>query len=176
MPRRWRGEISLSAAVSVDGTLTYRAGSDGAPYSAINQARGTYTRLPQVGDKVDCGDVLYRVDDRPVLLLCGAMPAYRDLHRCDIGKDVRQLNQNLHRLGYDLAVRVRIDPTDGDTAPRGPVNRNRTMILLTGVGVRLAGVHTWLLVATTVAFGSRRDQVSSSGSGASSGRGGSPSW
>ena len=47
----------------------------------INQARGTYTELPDVGDKVDCGDVLYRVDDKPVLLLCGTVPAYRDLRR-----------------------------------------------------------------------------------------------
>ena len=69
----------LSAMVSLDGTLTYRARSDGSPYSAINQAGGTYTELPDVGDKVDCGDVLYRVDDDPVLLLCGTVPAYRDL-------------------------------------------------------------------------------------------------
>ena len=30
----------LAAAVSADGTLTYRARSDGSPYSAINQAGG----------------------------------------------------------------------------------------------------------------------------------------
>ena len=65
--------------VSLDGTLTYRARSDGSPYSVINQARGTYTKLPDDGDKVGCGDVLYRVDDDPVLLLCGTVPAYRDL-------------------------------------------------------------------------------------------------
>ena len=69
----------LSSMVSLDGTLTYRARSDGSPYSAINQARGIYTELPDEGDKVDCGDVLYRVDDDPVLLLCGTVPAYRDL-------------------------------------------------------------------------------------------------
>ena len=39
-----RGE--LSAMVSQDGTLTYRARSDGSPYSVINQARGVYTELP----------------------------------------------------------------------------------------------------------------------------------
>ena len=87
--------------VSLDGTLTYRARSDGSPYSAINQARGIYTKLPDEGDKVDCGDVLYRVDDDPVLLLCGTVPAYRDLDSGDRGKDVRQLNRNLRALGYD---------------------------------------------------------------------------
>jgi peptidoglycan hydrolase-like protein with peptidoglycan-binding domain len=102
----------LSAMVSLDGTLTYRARSDGSPYSAINQAGGTYTEVPYEGGKVDCGDVLYRVDDEPVLLLCGTVPAYRDLDTGDEGKDVRQLNQNLHKLGYDADAGVDIDPGD----------------------------------------------------------------
>jgi hypothetical protein len=89
----------LSAAVSQDGILTYRAREDGSPFSAINHAPGTYTELPEVGDKVDCGGVLYRVDDRPVLLLCGTVPAYRALHEADAGRDVRQLNRNLHVRG-----------------------------------------------------------------------------
>lgn len=89
----------LSAAVSQDGILTYRARPDGSPFSAINQARGTYTALPEVGDRVGCGGVLYRVDDEPVLLLCGAVPAYRALHVGDSGRDVRQLNRNLHVRG-----------------------------------------------------------------------------
>ncbi|HEY1537909.1 MAG TPA: efflux RND transporter periplasmic adaptor subunit [Solirubrobacteraceae bacterium] len=89
----------LSAAVSQDGTLTYRARPDGSPFSAINHARGTYTALPEVGDEVDCGDVLYRVDDRPVLLLCGTLPAYRALHVGDGGQDVHQLNRSLHLHG-----------------------------------------------------------------------------
>jgi hypothetical protein len=104
----------LSAAVSQDGILTYRARSDGSPYSAINRASGTYTELPEVGDKVDCGGVLYRVNDKPMLLLCGSVPAYRDLHEGDVGRDVRQLNRNLHRLGYDADAGVNLDPGDDD--------------------------------------------------------------
>jgi peptidoglycan hydrolase-like protein with peptidoglycan-binding domain len=96
----------LSAMVSIHGTLTYRARSDGSPYSVINQARGTYTKLPDAGDKVDCGATLYRVGDQPVLLLCGTVPAYRDLHGGDVGNDVRQLNQNLHALGYDAGAGI----------------------------------------------------------------------
>jgi peptidoglycan hydrolase-like protein with peptidoglycan-binding domain len=102
----------LSAMVSMYGTLTYRAQSDGSPYSVINQARGTYTKLPDDGDKVDCGDVFYRVDDNPVLLLCGSVPAYRGLHVGELGNDVRQLNQNLHTLGYDAAAGVVVNPND----------------------------------------------------------------
>ena len=105
-----RGE--LSAMVSQGGTLTYRARSDGSPFSAINHARGTYTELPEVGDKVGCGGVLYRVDDKPVVLLCGTVPAYRDLDAGDKGKDVRQLNRNLHGLGYDADADI--DPADDD--------------------------------------------------------------
>lgn len=107
---------NLSAMVSLGGTLTHRARSDGLPYPVINQARGTYTWLPDVGDRVACGDVFYRVDERPVLLLCGPVPAYRDLRGGDRGKDVRQLNRNLHRLGYDDAAGVEIDSDDNEFA------------------------------------------------------------
>jgi multidrug efflux pump subunit AcrA (membrane-fusion protein) len=96
----------LAAAVSQDGTLTYRARSDGSPFSAINQARGTYTELPEVGDEVGCGGVLYRVDDKPVLLLCGRVPAYRALHVGDAGQDARQLNHNLHVRGATFTVKT----------------------------------------------------------------------
>ncbi|WP_320672054.1 efflux RND transporter periplasmic adaptor subunit [Patulibacter defluvii] len=102
----------LSAVVALNGTLTYRARPDGSPYVAINQARGTYTALPESGDRIGCGDALYRVDDRPVLLLCGAIPAYRDLALGARGRDVRQLNANLHRLGADRGGPV--DPHDHD--------------------------------------------------------------
>ncbi|HEX4364577.1 MAG TPA: efflux RND transporter periplasmic adaptor subunit [Solirubrobacteraceae bacterium] len=103
----------LADKVSQAGILTFRARSDGSPYVVINQAGGIYTKLPDNGDTVDCGGVLYRVDDKPVVLLCGTVPAYRDLHTGEAGKDVHQLNRNLHDLGYDAGAHVRIDPRDG---------------------------------------------------------------
>jgi hypothetical protein len=99
----------LSDMVSQPGTLTFRA-----RYAVINQAEGTYTELPHPGERVDCGDVFYRVNKKAVLLLCGKVPAYRDLHRGQAGNDVRQLNRNLHRLGYDAEAGVEIDPDDSD--------------------------------------------------------------
>jgi peptidoglycan hydrolase-like protein with peptidoglycan-binding domain len=101
---------ALSALVSGAGTLTYRARSDGSPFVAVNQADGVYTQLPEAGGRVGCGGVLYRVDNRPVLLLCGTVPAYRRLREGARGPDVRQLNRNLHRLRYDADAHVRIDP------------------------------------------------------------------
>jgi multidrug efflux pump subunit AcrA (membrane-fusion protein) len=47
-----------------------------------------------------------------VLLLCGGVPTYRDLDEGDQGTDVRQLNRNLHELGYDADAGVTIDPDD----------------------------------------------------------------
>jgi hypothetical protein len=102
----------LSDMVSQYGTLTYRARSDGSPYSVINRARGTYTKLPNGGDTVDCGDVLYRVNDNPVLLLCGSTPAYRSLSKGDSGPDVTELNANLVHLGY--ATRAQLHPSSHD--------------------------------------------------------------
>jgi peptidoglycan hydrolase-like protein with peptidoglycan-binding domain len=49
-----------------------------------------------------------------VLLLCGTVPSYRGLDSGDAGKDVRQLNRNLHELGYDADAGVDIDPDDSD--------------------------------------------------------------
>jgi hypothetical protein len=101
----------LSDMVSLYGTLTYRARSDGSPFAVINRARGTYTKLPNAGDRVDCGGVLYRVDDRPVLLLCGSTPAYRSLSQGASGPDVSELNANLVQLGY--ATRAQLDSSFG---------------------------------------------------------------
>jgi hypothetical protein len=39
------GRGRLSDMVSQYGTLTYRAGSDGSPYTVINRARGTFAKL-----------------------------------------------------------------------------------------------------------------------------------
>ena len=95
--------------VSADGTLTYRARSDGSTYAVINRAHGTYTELPNNGEQIDCGAVLYRVDNNPVLLLCGSTPAYRPLWEGESGPDVAELNANLVQLGY--AARAQLDPS-----------------------------------------------------------------
>jgi hypothetical protein len=103
---------TLSDMVSRYGILSYRARSDGSPYGVINRAGGTYTALPSAGDKVDCGAVLYRVSNHPVLLLCGSMPAYRSLSEGASGPDVAALNADLVHLRY--ATRTQLDPSSHD--------------------------------------------------------------
>ena len=103
---------SLSAETQVTGTLEY-AGS----YGVVNQARGTITALPVVGQVIRQGQVLYRVDGVPVILLYGSTPAYRALAEgataSDMtGPDVRQLNADLVALGY--ADRADLDPSSDE--------------------------------------------------------------
>ena len=103
---------TLSAMVSLDGTLTYRARSDGSPYAVINQASGTATLLSAVGQVVEQGQVIYRVNDNPVVLLYGSTPAYRTLWAGMTGADVTELNADLVALGYATAAEI---PAGTDT-------------------------------------------------------------
>ena len=65
----------------------------------LNQASGTLTSIPGTGS-AGVGDVLYTVDERPVVAGLGAVPAYRDMKRGDEGEDVRQLQSMLVELGF----------------------------------------------------------------------------
>ena len=102
----------LASQVYQSGTLGYAARADGSPYSVVNQATGAYTRLPIGGEVIECGDVLYRVANEPVVLLCGHTPAYRPLSEGMSGPDVRELNRNLVELGY--AKRSELDRSSDD--------------------------------------------------------------
>ena len=85
----------LSSQTQVSATLGY-AGS----YSVVNQAQGTVTSLPAVGQVVTQGQVLYQVSGAPVVLLYGSTPAYRALSEGMTGADVDELNADLVALGY----------------------------------------------------------------------------
>ena len=54
----------------------------------------------RVGQKVRPGGLLMSVSGRPVFLLHGRIPAYRDLRPGDTGKDVAQLQRALAERGY----------------------------------------------------------------------------
>lgn len=91
---------SLSTQTQFNGRLGY-AGS----YTVLGRAHGTVTWLPELGRVIRDGQVLYRVDEAPVVLLYGSTPAYRTLAQgataVDVtGSDVAQLNHDLVALGY----------------------------------------------------------------------------
>jgi peptidoglycan hydrolase-like protein with peptidoglycan-binding domain len=102
-----RGRLAIQ--VSATGTLTYASQADGSAYSVVNQATGVVTGLPSVGAVIRCGQAIYRVQGRPVALLCGATPLYRPLSVGLKGWDVKELNRNLVALGYEDASEV--DPS-----------------------------------------------------------------
>lgn len=54
----------------------------------------------EVGDVVGPGQVLVAVSGRPLMVLQGAVPGYRDLKPNDTGADVRQLQRALRSLGH----------------------------------------------------------------------------
>ena len=91
----------LSAQAEVDATLGY-AGD----YSVVNQAAGTVTWLPSAGQMIRPGQVLYRVDGQPVVLLGGSTPAYRSLSSGMSGSDVAELDADLVALGYATVEQI----------------------------------------------------------------------
>jgi len=97
---------TLSSQISADGTLEYTT-SGGSDYSVVNQASGTFSKLPLAGEVFSRGQVLYRVSNDPVIVLYGDTPVYRSLYEGDKGPDVRELNENLVALGY--ATRSEVD-------------------------------------------------------------------
>jgi hypothetical protein len=91
---------TLTSQTPVDGSLGYAGG-----YSAVNEAHGIYSWLPSAGQVIRDGQVLYRVDGDPVILLYGSVPAYRSLAEGQYGSsvtgpDVQQLNRDLVDMGY----------------------------------------------------------------------------
>jgi multidrug efflux pump subunit AcrA (membrane-fusion protein) len=86
----------ISATTSESATLGYAAS-----YAVDGQGGGTLTWLPQAGQVIAQGQVLYRVDNgTPVVLLYGSVPAWQDMSEGTTGEDVTQLNHDLVDLGY----------------------------------------------------------------------------
>jgi peptidoglycan hydrolase-like protein with peptidoglycan-binding domain len=69
--------------------------------SALKRGPRVITSLPKVGSHIGEGDVLLTISGRPVFILEGAQPSYRDLGPGMSGQDVRQLEEALQRSGFD---------------------------------------------------------------------------
>lgn len=96
---------SLSSGIQVGGALAYDA-----PTPVVPAGQGTLTGLPAVGSVVKAGGKLYEVDGRPVILMTGKRPLWRDLGPgIPDGPDVEQLERNLVRLGHADGLGLSVD-------------------------------------------------------------------
>lgn len=69
--------------------------------SGLKANAGLITTLPLRNAQFEEGDVMLTASGRPVFVLQGQIPAYRDLVPGISGDDVRQLEHGLKRLGFD---------------------------------------------------------------------------
>ncbi|MFE2853914.1 peptidoglycan-binding protein [Streptomyces lavendulae] len=98
-------EGSLSSGIQVAGTLGHDA-----PTPVVASGQGTITALPAVGSVVKAGGKLYEVDGRPVVLMTGDRPLWRELGPgVADGPDVRQLKSNLVKLGHAAGLGLAVD-------------------------------------------------------------------
>jgi peptidoglycan hydrolase-like protein with peptidoglycan-binding domain len=141
---------TLSAMVAQAGTLTFRARPDGSPYSVINQAHGTYTQLPAAGQVIRQGHVLYRVNDRPVVVLHGSIPAYRTLSAGATGPDVAELNADLVALGYATSAQLHPSSAFFGSATTGAVKKLQAALGVSQNGTLTLGQAVFEPVAVRV--------------------------
>jgi hypothetical protein len=132
-------EGKLSATVSQNGTLTYQGQPDGSPYTVINQDQGTYTQLPALGQVITQGQVIYRVDDSPVVLLHGTVPAYRTLTAGSTGADVAELNSDLVTLGYATSAQLNPISDSFDSATTTALEKLQAALEITQNGILALG-------------------------------------
>jgi peptidoglycan hydrolase-like protein with peptidoglycan-binding domain len=70
---------------------------------------GTVTELVEEGVTLGQGDIILAVDDEPVVLLMGAVPAYRLMEVGVAGTDVLQLQMALDQLGFGSVPGFSVD-------------------------------------------------------------------
>ncbi|MEU5578779.1 peptidoglycan-binding protein [Streptomyces huasconensis] len=89
---------------------------------------GTVTVAAREGATVTRGQALYERDDKPVTLLYGPVPAFREMRAGSRGSDILQLERNLLALGYGAGLYVdpRFDRATEAAVKRWQKSLNRT--------------------------------------------------
>ncbi|CAM5640970.1 peptidoglycan-binding protein [Streptomyces spiroverticillatus] len=99
----------LVQSKTVDGKLDF---AQRRPVKAV--VEGTVTVAAKEGRVLGLGDALYELNDKPVTLLYGPVPMFREMKAGDRGSDVLQLERNLRDLGF--GAKLYVDPRyDKDT-------------------------------------------------------------
>ncbi|MGW2083947.1 peptidoglycan-binding domain-containing protein [Streptomyces sp. NPDC001880] len=112
----------LVRSKTVDGRLDF------AQRRAVKSAvEGTVTVAAPEGKTLTMGQALYELNDKPVTLLYGPVPMFREMKTGDRGSDVLQLERNLRDLGYGagLYVDVRYDEDTAAAVARWQKSLNR---------------------------------------------------
>ncbi|HWD55506.1 MAG TPA: hypothetical protein VG346_10305 [Acidimicrobiales bacterium] len=140
----------ISSQTQVSGTLGY-SGS----YEVVNQAQGTVTSLPAIGQVVSEGQVLYEVSESPVVLLYGTTPAYRALSEgatdsATSGADVENLNYDLVALGYLSSADIASEPSDFTGYTKAGVEALQSSLGLTQSGTLALGQIVFLPTAARI--------------------------
>ena len=121
-----RGDISSTDTVA--STLSYAS-----TRPLLNQASGVLTSEPDAGSVIDRGGVIYRVDDQPVVLMFGDVPAYREMSTSSTaGPDVAELKLNLIALGYGSGLTA---DDSYDSSTKAAVEKFQTAVGLTSDGI-----------------------------------------
>lgn len=94
------GELAYGDPQPLKLTASNNNGQQNGGNQPADTGQNVITWLPDVGSTVDRGKPVCKVDNKPVVLLYGALPLYRTLTAGVKGPDVKQLEQNLKALGY----------------------------------------------------------------------------
>ena len=96
----------LVESESFSGTLGY-----GDERTVSGGLSGALTWIAGEGATRSRNEILYMVDESPVVLMYGTVPAYRDMTSGDQGRDVLQLERNLEAMGYTDDGELVVDGT-----------------------------------------------------------------
>jgi hypothetical protein len=129
----------ITSQTEVSATLGYSG-----TYSVVNQAQGTVTWLPSLGQVISEGQVLYGINGSPVVLLYGGTPAYRSLSEgatasAVSGLDVEELNDDLVTMGYLTSSEVGSHPSDFTSWTKTGVEKLQAAVALTQNGILALG-------------------------------------
>lgn len=95
----FRGTFSAPRIVSFTPSAAVAPGGSGPASQSLVVTRV----LARVGDQVGPGQVLAEVSDRPIFVLYGAVPAFRDMVQGESGADIAELQAALAELGYGIS-------------------------------------------------------------------------
>ncbi|HEY1653396.1 MAG TPA: hypothetical protein VGG09_16035 [Acidimicrobiales bacterium] len=141
---------NLTQQTQVSATLGYSA-----TYDVVNQAQGTLTSLPAIGQVVSEGEVLYDVNSSPVVLLYGTTPAYRALSEgatdsATSGADFENLNYDLVALGYLTSADIAAEPSDFTAYTKEGVEELQAALGMTQNGTLTLGQFVFLPTAARI--------------------------